>query len=52
MSQRPFLLKPLASALLSLGCCAAIAAPFGVPFIPLPEGSSGNNGDTSAYFGM
>jgi len=52
MHRSRLLLKPLVIALLGLGFGAAIAAPFGVPFIPLPEGSSGNGGDTSAYFGM
>lgn len=52
MRRYRFLLKPLSTALLGLGFSAAIAAPFGVPFIPLPAGSSGNRGDTSAYFGM
>jgi hypothetical protein len=52
MRRHRFLLKPLPTALLGLGFGAAIAAPFGVPFIPLPEGASGNGGDTSAYFGM
>lgn len=52
MRRHRFLLKRLATALLCLGFGAAIAAPFGVPFIPLPEGSRGNGGDTSAYFGL
>jgi hypothetical protein len=47
-----FLPKTLAQALLLLGCIAAVAAPFGVPFIAMPEDSSGNSGDTSAYFGL
>lgn len=52
MHRHLLLLKPLPMALLGLGFSAAVAAPFGVPFIPLPEGSSGNRGDTSVYFGL
>lgn len=47
-----FLLKALPAALLCIGAGTSSAAPFGVPFIPLPEGAKGNGGDTSAYFGL
>jgi len=47
-----FLPKTLALTLSILGSSAVAAAPFGVPFIELPQGSAGNGGDTSAYFGL
>jgi len=53
MKRRPSCLpKTLALTLSILGCTAATAAPFGVPFIELPQGSAGHGGDTSAYFGL
>ena len=49
--RRP-LTDTLAATLMGLGVHVASAAPFGAPFIALPEGSAGNGGDTSAYFGL
>lgn len=48
--KNPYALKILAASLMSLGATAVLAAPFGIPFYPLPDSATGNGGDTSAYF--
>jgi hypothetical protein len=48
-ARTPFALKSLAAALMTLGAAGALAAPFGIPFIPLPDNSTSNGGDNSAY---
>ena len=48
-ARTPFALKSLAAALMTLGAAGALAAPFGIPFIPLPDSATGNGGDNSAY---